>query len=297
MNTVRLFLAVTCFAWMAVCKGSPNAGARIVQSSEGISITSSGSRPVAYAAIELIRKYGYPINYEDPRYEYHGDFKDVAADVVDSRDELSANERSKVMVPRGGSVSVQSKSSDPAEILRELVGASTAETSGGRFTFVEYEGYLNILPTESRDSSGRWHAQQSILDTKISIPIENRTEHETIDAICGALTLASRIPVRIGDTGFYGETMDDKGEVIRPIRLGAESEMARDVLIRALRIIGGERSTLTWHIYFSPMDQAYVMNLIEVPADFQNAGHPVEQVPKKSGSSKLDSASVPLQSQ
>jgi hypothetical protein len=56
-------------------------------------------RPMGQAVLSLIRSYPVTITYEDPRYEYAGDLRDITRPVSKTRDA-----EVRTIVPKGGAL-------------------------------------------------------------------------------------------------------------------------------------------------------------------------------------------------
>ena len=81
----------------AVCWGSATA-----QSVRREDLLVDDPRPMAAALEELTRRYGTIITYEDPRYLYAADIKDVTREVSRNLDRFPPGQAPKVLVPFGG---------------------------------------------------------------------------------------------------------------------------------------------------------------------------------------------------
>jgi hypothetical protein len=258
MNTIirarRNMRAVLLLVGVAASVGIPAA-----------TITVEGSRPVAKVVENLIEKYGYAITYEDPRYAYEEDLKDVAAQVRKDFDKYPPGQAPKTIVPKGGALTVSYSTEDPASILNQVVQTRTA--NGARFHVERTGDYFHIVPTERRDAEGRWEAHNSVLEIPISLVAHDRTEREMIQAICDAVSENSDVRIILGGkymviTGFAEEGAEPK----RLYRMGADNEPARKVLLRALESVGkvtGER--LTWLMYYDFGLRKYALNVIPIP--------------------------------
>lgn len=147
-----------------------------------------------------------------------------------------------------------------AAVLEQLVQARSVSNHGGHFR-VEQEGdVFHVVPTEIRDRHGNWAAQGSILDAPISLPMQDRDESQMFDAICGAVSAAAQIKVNIG-IGIGGGFKDEAG--YPQYRLGADSEPARRVLMRALAAITINEK-LTWLLFYSAENNWYTLNILPV---------------------------------
>lgn len=198
---------------------------------EEIDIIVDGVRPVSQAIDAVAERLGYVVTYEDPRYVYAGDLRDVTAEVNKS------GGRGKIFWPMSSTLEVRRLSlpaqPDPtaaSEVIRRILDVYAQGTVGGRFKVVSAGNMLHVVPDQVRDQSGAWIEQASILDTRINIAPAPRSVDAMIDAICAALQAAGT-PVVLYDDG--GSRLMYDGPSIDPVQ-SARDELAREVLIRTL---------------------------------------------------------------
>src|SRR5262245_27189861 len=191
-------------------------------------------RPLA-AAIEVLEaRYGSVITYEDPRYVYSGDIKDVTLSVRRDLDKYKPGEAPKVLIPKGGTLTFEydvlsdtNLPDDGQTVVQELLDAYAASGNAGRFRLESTGKMLHVIPREINNSDGQLMPQDSILDTKISLTAGERTEMQRLEAICSAITEATKIPVWVGTvpTNLLLQHRDSEG---------AAQQKARDVLVNLL---------------------------------------------------------------
>jgi hypothetical protein len=233
-------------------------------------------RPVAKAVEELVARYDYVITYEDPRFAYDGDLQDVTTVVRRDLDRYPPGKAPKVIVPRSEKLtmnlpySASVNTQTLASILDQLTRAQSIRGEGGHFRVVQVGDVFHVLPTEIRDRNGNWTAQSSILDVPISLPLEDRSDVEMLDAVVKAVSAATHIKILGGGMGGMG------GGIANPdrpasYRLGADNERARDVLMRALVLLNDpKRGTwypqrLRWQLFYDSVESAYYLNIAVVP--------------------------------
>lgn len=227
-----------------------------------IDLRAEGGRPVAEAVQALTKKHPFVITYEDPRYEFQADIKDVTLEV---RNPLAPpNPEAKVLVPAGGSLAlryeVSAETSEPVDVaatLQQIVAASELSGTGGRFEVERSGQAFHVIPKEVRNSRGLWVQQGSILDATITIPSQELNGFEMLSAFCAAVTEAVGIPVNVGTVSpnlfnrYQGH-------------IAANSERARDVLTR---ILGSISDRLTWRLLYDPSGKfGYALNIKAVAA-------------------------------
>ena len=216
-------------------------------------------RPVAKAVDMLISKYPVVVTYEDPRYEYHGDIRDVTLEV--RRDLHLYDDPSKaprVLVPAGGvfdvSYSGLPETGEPIdwdETLNAIINTHEVSDSGGRFAIERVGDVLHVKPTQTKNPNGLWVEQASILDTIVSIAAEKLNGLEMLVAICEALSEATGQSVVIG-TSPLNPFFHHEGV------FQANHERAREVLQRTLHSVN---DYLTWKLLYDPVAAQYALNI------------------------------------
>lgn len=222
------------------------------------------SRPVAEVVHELAARYGVVITYEDPRYAYEADLKDVTLEVRRDLDKYPPGQAPKVIVPMGGTLYLSYElplrhDAVPRieEILQKLATAQSATGTGGEFRVLHVGETYHVVPTRVRARNGAWVEQSSILDVPITIPKKLRSNDEMLDAICGAVSQAGGMTVSVGG----GPVSRLVVRVERAVR-GASAEPARDVLMRTLE---STKQKAAWQLFYSPDDKIYFLNLYVLP--------------------------------
>jgi hypothetical protein len=220
---------------------------------ESKSLNVTDSRPVEAAILSLITNYPTIVTYEDPRYEFSGDIRDVT-DVV--RKERGEN-RSGVLVPRGGPLNANyvvyesaSAADNVAGALNSIVGTKNLDAVGGRFAIERRGDAFHVVPTAVRDRNGAWVQQTSILDTPITIGSGPVDGNALIEAILQKVREA-------GGANILGMSAEGFASTFRRYTgsIEAQNEPARDVLLRALHSIS---KRFTWLLNYDPSGQYYV---------------------------------------
>jgi hypothetical protein len=234
---------------------SPAAGAQTYV----VVLSVNDARPMGQAVLSLIRSYPVTITYEDPRYEYAGDLREITRQVSKTRDADVTT-----VVPKGGALQatydVSQDTGEPvdmADAIQKLVDASNQARQGGHFEVVRSGETFHVVPTEVRDDKGHWVRQQSVLDTPITFSSDGeRDGFELIEAILQEVSDAS------------GQKVGGGLAIVAACRLGcvqnkrtidARNESARDVLIRLLSSLNPR---YTWVLYYEPTERFYWFNLV-----------------------------------
>lgn len=212
---------------IAACLASP-----IGAQTSSASIYVDDPRPVAEAIRSLLDRHPVVITYEDPRFEYSGDIKDVT-DAIRRSPAPPGTRRT--LVPRGGilqmSYDVAAATGEPAdmrETLRRILEANDVGPAGGRFKVLESGAVFHVVPTAIRDATGAWAAQPSVLDVPITLSVQEVNGFQLLDAIAGQIKAASGAAISAGGENLTNTLARYRG------RLEATDEPARDVLVRAL---------------------------------------------------------------
>ena len=231
----------------------------LAQQTRSVDVYFEGPRPVAKAIYELTRKNYQRVTYEDPRYQYPGDVRDVTEEF---RNPLNTSRSlRRTLIPVGGSLSVQYSSSSPEDTpddwgrtVRSVVDASNAGASGGRFRVLSSDGWLHVVPWETRDDSGTWVKQASILDTPITIEAQKVDGPAALTSICKALSEVTGQQVIVGviPLNTFAQYV---GEI------DANNEPARDVL---MELFDSVSDRIAWQIFYTPDDKWYVLNAFAV---------------------------------
>jgi hypothetical protein len=219
------------------------------------------SRPMGQAVLSLIRSYPITITYEDPRFEYAGDLQELTRQ-VSKTDQPNA----RTIVPKGGAFhaayDVSQDTGEPvdmADAIQELIEANNRAREGGHFEVLGRGETFHVVPTEVRDSKGRWIAQRSVLDTPITFSSGGaRDGRELIEAILGEVSdksgqkiAAARVHVAIPCSG--PACVESKRTI------DARNEPARDVL---MQLVSSLNRRYAWVLYYDASARYYVFNLV-----------------------------------
>jgi hypothetical protein len=217
-------------------------------------ISVTGSRPLSQAIDTLERQYHWSVTYEDPVYSYVGDTSDVTREV--RRD---GKDKPRVLVPRGGPFSAtyvaasESGMPDPLIVVRRVVAAYNASGFPGQFRTLRNGSMIHVVPTGAKDYYGLLQSSGSPFDAKINIPRRDRTVLATVEEFAQAVTAAAGI--HVGFALFPANLLANTR-----VQIGADGEVARDVLARTLAATG---QPLSWHLLYNPSDTegAYFLSI------------------------------------
>lgn len=213
-------------------------------------------RPVAKAATEMSRHYGYGISYEDPAYSFSDDLQDVT-DSVSNQPSVNSASRRRVLVPAGRTLDVRLSDGTVggreavAAGLRQLLQAQASGAFGGRFRLEESQSMFHIVPTEVRGKNGDWVPQSSLLAKSISIPAGERTGSEMLRMIASAVSRATGQTVELGVMPLNAFS--------NARHFPTKSAPARDILIDLLQ---QSSPNLTWRLLYAPDLQRYYLSIV-----------------------------------
>lgn len=238
------------------------------------------ARPVGQAVMELMKRHGIWVSYEDPRYEYEADLADVGPLVRKDAGKAASDRVPKVLVPAAGVISLRYAVSadthsppDARGLIQKVIDLHNGGESLGHFRLIDHGKYLEVVPDRVRDHQGTWRTGTSLLDARISIPAAERTTYETLDVFCRTLSERVGVEVVVGAVPL-------KLMLSTKQSLGVQDTAARTVL---LQIIDATETKLAWFLFYDPGMHFYALNLLPVPTT-EPKGANVPPVPPAHGS-------------
>jgi hypothetical protein len=236
----NLFLRLTLFFLASFMFGERGEASGLGQANNTLVLEVEDARPMAEAVIALGEQLQCPITYEDPPFESPDDLRPVFPG-------------SMMYVPIGGRISFSyQKSPNAFLIVSQLLAEHRAAGNAGEFTVLQNNDIYNVIPVRYKNKAGKIVDHQSILDTRISISLQDTNCQRAIEAICTAVSKANtRFQLLLGLTPlntFIGAPYSR--EVI--------DEPARDVINEILALHNaslkarGARTLSTWQVRFSP---------------------------------------------
>jgi hypothetical protein len=217
----------------------------VAQNADAVHVAANSPRPLLQTLDALQQKFGWVVNYEDPRYLSPMDYVDVTGD------------ETRPQVPAGGSftVDVSAKAAE-ADTLRLVVDSYNQSKNPGRFEVRAGEqNRFYVVGTGAHDGKGSISAQQALLDISVTIPTRQRTIAETINLVCGAAAKRAHTTVTLGVSprNFLEHT---------PAKIGGNKVPARDLLLQCL---AATHRNLYWRLLFDPSSKGYFLNIHAVP--------------------------------
>ena len=222
------------------------------QERDGLSV--KNSRPVAAAIRVLETKFGGVITYEDPPWVNPEDLVDVTESVRRDLHQFAPGKAPRVLVPRISELSVEFSRSDPVEVvLRDVLSASEHVTSSATFRIEETNGMIHVIPSSIKGATGETMTLQSILETPVQLPAQERNGMQMLEAWVDAVNANSKQQIVIGSAplNLFLSSKDDAGII---------SQNARDALTEILTRFGKGRK-LSWQLLYDPGQRLYAINI------------------------------------
>ncbi len=224
----------------------------IYQIGQIVHINATGPRPLLQAVDALQAKYGWIVDYEDPRYP-----REISGSSAQPPIPLRRHANAETNVEEGFSVKFNvgpTPDSRPDEhmVLALLVDANNQGNAAGEFELrQEREGSFALVGVGIRDPQGESSGQHPILDTTITLASERRSVAETIALICHKLSRQRQISVTIN-----GLAQSLAGR--EPVAVGGTEVPARALLSRVLAASG---SNLYWRLLYDSESQSYQLTI------------------------------------
>ena len=222
----------------------------------------SNPRPIAQALDELEKAIGFPVHYEDVRYEAPEDVEDATERLWNS---LNRSEESSVrlMVPRTRSLSFSyllEGSGERAPMMERAVAALVASSNAadlpGQFAVQRYdrqgESDFFVLPSTMRDEDGVYRSTESLLATPVSISIDEVSGVQALSEILQRIREQTGHRLEIGTVPL--------GALARArVSISADNEPAGHVLIELIKEL--QAPPLALRVLFDPTVKYYAVNL------------------------------------
>ena len=203
----------------------------------GIDVISS--RPMAEATTALAEQLGCVITYEDPPFQHESDVTPTFPG-------------SEGLIPSSGEISYDyEKAQGKNEIILGLIAAHHAQGNTGEFTLTKTKDTYNVFPVRYRNRQGLLVNHKSVLDTKVTLLLKNKSFFDTVKDLCALLSQSNpNYHVAAGNVpqnAFRGITFP------RDIN----NESARTLLNEITDIYNKTNSDsekqLTWQLRFGPV--------------------------------------------
>jgi hypothetical protein len=226
-----------------------------------VHLVASAVRPLAQALDALQKKYGWVVDYEDPRYLANVDVTELVDPLRAPKPRLipaGGRFEAGFPLPTGeGSVELSKEKDAEEKALRLVVEAYNQSDNAGRFEVKKSgEGNFVVVGIAAHDSKGAITAQKAIFDSAVTVVRAQRTGTETIQLICRRVRARTGVPVNLGVSPRI--LLDHN-----PVTAGGTKVAARDLLSQ---VLSQTRSPCYWRLLFDPDSKAYFLDLHAVPA-------------------------------
>lgn len=201
------------------------------------------TRPVEALATLMERRYESPVTYEDPLWEFQGDFAPDGNGVQFPKfltfvgpAELTQARRPKL----------------DAEVLGEALAAYHSQTDGPRHRIATSRLGLHLIPDQVRGVDGAFAAAGNPLDTVVNMSITLRSASQHLEDLCAEVSTAmgARILVSAADANSFERVYAPdrhgaEGSTDRKVAWGAQGISAREALIN---LLDPSAATLHWRL-------------------------------------------------
>ncbi len=239
---LSLLIALQASAQSSQGSRSYSKDATISQSGGTVHVVANSPRPLEQVLDALQQKYGWAINYEDPRY-------------ISSMDILtSPRGESGSKLPAGGTFTVEFSATAPEEekTLRLVVDSYNQSNNPGRFELRrDTQGNFRVVGTAALDEKGTISAQPVFLDLPLTLSTEERSITDTVNLICEGIAAQNKTAVAVG--------VSPRGLMNRTLaKVGGTKIPAHDLLAESLT---ATHHNLYWRLLFDPDSKSYVLSI------------------------------------
>ena len=234
-------------------------------------LTANDPRPLMQAIATISQEYGWTVDFEDPPYRSHFDLVD------DTDPTWRANHPNAKGVTRVSGSLFQSTFPEPStdngeeQVLQQLVSDYNSSSNPGKFAVRKEAGArYAVIGVSRRDNSGKDETLDALLDTAISIPVQQRTATATLQLIVDTLSAKTGVRVSLGTIGLSSDPLQGV-----ELAIGGSNVPARTLLLQTLDSASNSRffkGILVWNLLFDADQNAYFLRLhtatkIETDAD------------------------------
>ena len=227
-------------------------------------LTANDPRPLSQAIEAISQEYGWIVDFEDPLYHSH-------FDLVDSTDPKwrasHPNEKGATRVSGG---LFQSSFPEPSsitsgdvegQVLQKLVADYNSSGNPGKFIVrKEAEGRYAVIGVSRKDESGKDEPVNALLDTPITIPVQQRDATATLQLIVDTLAATSGVKVKLGTIGLSSNPLQEA-----TLTIGGANVPARTLLLQALDDVSRTSphfgGIFVWNFLFDADTDAYWLRL------------------------------------
>jgi len=225
-------------------------------------ITIDGSRPLAELTVELVRRYGYLVTYEEAPYDASTLRTDIRPNGVHFL--YPSWIPTAFHVPERPSIQTATIPPLGPSVLDPLLNEYHGAGNPGKFKMIFEGEYAHIVPA-ARMMNGKAEDFQPILSARIPFPSETRLCYEAVRDLLFSIKTAR--DVTVVDGGFPAN-----GLMRHQCTVVGANLTARDVLIQILDqmgtsvVPGGPKNRYSWTLMYDANGDLYFLSAILVPA-------------------------------
>jgi hypothetical protein len=224
-------------------------------------LTANDPRPLMQAIEAISQEYGWTVDYEDPPYRSQ-------FDLVDDTDPTwranHPNAKGVVRVSGGlfhSSFPEPSAENSEEQVLQKLVADYNASGNPGKFAVrKEADGRYAVIGISRKDETGKEEAVNALLDTPITIPVQQRDARDTLHLIVDTLSETTGVDVKLGTIGLSSNPLQEA-----TLTIGGTNVSARALLLQALGDVSKTsphfQGIFVWNFLFDADDNAYWVRL------------------------------------
>jgi len=227
--------------------------ATISETAGTVHVVANSPRPLAQTLDALQQKYGWVVDYEDPRFISKLDLVEV-----NDSGQLAHKPNRVSRLPGGGAFSVEFPASGVEEekVLQLVVDSYNRSNNPGRFELRKSKsGAVVVVGTEARDARGQISRQRVLFDAPITLAPAQRTVSNTLKLICRVLSEHRGVAVSVGVSPR--RLLDHTNA-----KVGGTNISARDLLLQALT---ATHRNFSWQLFYDPNSKGYFLNLHLIP--------------------------------
>jgi hypothetical protein len=232
----------------------------IYQIGNVVRINADGERPLLRALDALQEKYGWVVDYEDPRHPADADGAGNA-DALPSRRHAGARNSRREALSVEFTVGPASDSfPDENTVLTTVVNAYNEGNAVMQFELRngsdnqnggQQERRFDVLGIIVSDHQNETQNQRPILDAPITVTKRPRTAEQTLALICQQVSERSKIPVTVG-------AIDGTVGGSREVAIGGVEVLARTLLSITLASMGDH---LSWRLLYDSASKSYELSV------------------------------------
>jgi len=251
--------------------------ATISETDGNIAVRANDPRPLDQAIIAIRQKCGWIVDYEDPPYGSNELVDDTDPDWRKTHPEANGVTRvagGLFITTFSSGDDMSSGSLDEKRALDKVVADYEASANPGRFTLkTENDNRFSIVGVGAKGDSGDEKAVAPVLDSRISLPVQERTVSDSIHLILRVVSEKSEYKVLLGSAPL-NLVLQTK------TKIGGENLPARQLLAQAA---SATRFPLVWALLYDADTHCYFMNFdVAMEATGDGSGTPhLKPIPKR----------------